>query len=247
LDDDKQWDATLEECVLYYSPKTVRMTFAYILAYAIPSEPHRLWEKHKASMCEDFLREYARASVIPFELQQQAEQEALRHIDELLQTFGKSLLSFEMMPVVETISEEERMQKELNLPSTDESIMKWIRSLFKCGAEQWLCFWDVMSAFQRQNYKCFFVLAGAGSGKTFTLQTIIDYHNAFEMNAGTAPAVVVHRLRLVLSCLRMVIQHIQLFIYQSITVTPNKLSVSLIHNMKKHTKNKSNGCKSPSS
>jgi hypothetical protein len=57
LDDDKQWDATLKECILYYSPKTVQMTFAYILAYVIPSEPHRLWEKHKASMCEDlFMR-----------------------------------------------------------------------------------------------------------------------------------------------------------------------------------------------
>ena len=76
LEDDTEWDNTLQEAATFQMPRQMRSLFATICLYCNPSNPRELWDNHKDSMCEDFVHD--RYSVIA------AEQMALHHIDSLL-------------------------------------------------------------------------------------------------------------------------------------------------------------------
>lgn len=55
LQDDKQWENTLTETATVGSAHQVRNVFAILLAMCSVSDPVKLWENHKESMCEDML------------------------------------------------------------------------------------------------------------------------------------------------------------------------------------------------
>ncbi|XP_071575058.1 uncharacterized protein [Temnothorax nylanderi] len=60
LEDDKQWDNTLEEAVLCDSSLKLRELFTVMLAFCQLSEPLSLWEKYKDSFSEDIMRQVER-------------------------------------------------------------------------------------------------------------------------------------------------------------------------------------------
>ena len=54
LTDDKEWDHAMTEAATFQMPRQLRTLFATILIYCNPQDPLQLWEKHKATMMEDF-------------------------------------------------------------------------------------------------------------------------------------------------------------------------------------------------
>lgn len=56
LEDDKQWENTLNEAELTCHPHKIRELFAIILTTCAPSNPRGLWDQFKESMSEDILR-----------------------------------------------------------------------------------------------------------------------------------------------------------------------------------------------
>ncbi|XP_071642973.1 uncharacterized protein [Temnothorax longispinosus] len=60
LEDNKQWDNTLEEAALCDSPLKLRELFTVMLAFCQLSEPQSLWEKYKDSFSEDITRQVER-------------------------------------------------------------------------------------------------------------------------------------------------------------------------------------------
>ncbi len=59
LEDDTEWDRALEEASTFQMPWQLRLLFATICSHNHPSDPCKLWNKHKESLTEDYLREYS--------------------------------------------------------------------------------------------------------------------------------------------------------------------------------------------
>jgi hypothetical protein len=54
IEDDKEWDAAMEEASVSRASPALRQLFVTILQHCNPSKPRDLWEKYKALMAEDF-------------------------------------------------------------------------------------------------------------------------------------------------------------------------------------------------
>src|SRR5271156_806354 len=79
IDDDKEWDKCLEECVLLQMPRQIRVTYAVICGNCQPADPKQLWEKYRKSMIEDYARHFS---------ENNAEQKALYDIEHTLQQYN---------------------------------------------------------------------------------------------------------------------------------------------------------------
>jgi hypothetical protein len=53
--DNKEAELTLKEAVDLKMPRACRQIFATLLTYNTPSDPHALWMKYKARLCDDFV------------------------------------------------------------------------------------------------------------------------------------------------------------------------------------------------
>ncbi|XP_054723407.1 uncharacterized protein LOC129233404 [Uloborus diversus] len=60
LEDDKQWQYTIEEAILSSSSFKLRELFSVILVFCHPSDPRSLWEKYKDSFSEDIQFQHER-------------------------------------------------------------------------------------------------------------------------------------------------------------------------------------------
>jgi len=56
LRDDAQWDRMLTEASTYQMGAQLRQLFVTLLTVNNPSNPHLLWETHRAALCDDLLR-----------------------------------------------------------------------------------------------------------------------------------------------------------------------------------------------
>ncbi|XP_050093817.1 uncharacterized protein LOC126576549 [Anopheles aquasalis] len=58
LNDESEWERTLQEAVTFQMPSQLRHLFALILSEGKPSNPLRLWESYADHLCEDFHRQH---------------------------------------------------------------------------------------------------------------------------------------------------------------------------------------------
>ena len=57
LQDDTAWDNLLSEAATSQMGAQLRQLFATILVYNQPTEPEKLWNKHREALCDDLLRD----------------------------------------------------------------------------------------------------------------------------------------------------------------------------------------------
>ena len=99
LEDDTHWHKCLEEAAASKAPSRLRSLFATMLTMGEVADPAGLWEQHRESMCDDIL----------FQCQQEAHDmalsyndtifnEALLHLDDMIQTMAGHELSFYGLP-----------------------------------------------------------------------------------------------------------------------------------------------------
>jgi len=99
IKDDAEWIRCLEEAELIMSAAAMRITFARVLAHCHPSEPHKLWERFKTSLSEDFARDTTR----------NAERLAYIEIVKALQDEGSDISNFPTMQQINVDAEEEEI------------------------------------------------------------------------------------------------------------------------------------------
>uniref|UniRef100_A0A182F499 ATP-dependent DNA helicase n=2 Tax=Anopheles albimanus TaxID=7167 RepID=A0A182F499_ANOAL len=58
LNDESEWERTLQEAVSFQMPSQLRQLFALILSEGKPSNPLSLWESYAAHLCEDYHRQH---------------------------------------------------------------------------------------------------------------------------------------------------------------------------------------------
>ena len=102
LQDDKIWDETLTEAALFTTDtRKLRVLFAMILNFGNPSDPLKLWEKHKVSLSADIIyNEKIRLNVQQLEINTDIINLSLYHLNEILETYKKSLINFPPMPLL---------------------------------------------------------------------------------------------------------------------------------------------------
>nr|XP_018910130.1 PREDICTED: uncharacterized protein LOC109039193 [Bemisia tabaci] len=83
LENDENWDATLEEAVIGDSPKKLRDLFAVMIVFCQLSNPMHLWNKYKDSFSEDVQRKLTnKNTIIDDEIKQKIENETLILLEE---------------------------------------------------------------------------------------------------------------------------------------------------------------------
>ena len=172
LADDNEYDNCLSEASNSRSPRQLRRLFVTLLLFCNPSSPADLWRKFAQSLSEDY----------EYRLQQRrsdsnAQLLALRDIDRILQSNGKSLADFRSLPQLST-----------GFDATDD--FAWLDDLDAADASR-----DAISDAERLNAdqrrvfdaveravedpmapsKLFFVDGPAGTGKSFLYNTIIGH------------------------------------------------------------------------
>ena len=186
LENDNEWHLTLEEASPVCLPHQLRELFASILAFCNPSDPSRLWLKHKDALCDDILhraQQEMRASGLQpsgtVEFSSVHEMDALRLIDDSLQGMGSSLSKFPTLP--QPPPREDRgpqrlihQQLALDSAASRKRVAEHARLLTE---EQKAIVATVLRALDDpdpKKNKVFMLQGSAGSGKSFLLNHILD-------------------------------------------------------------------------
>ena len=176
LEDDEQWDKTLTEIAESYSADHVRTMFATILACCRPSNPEELWEKHKASMCEDLLHKAKESNPhIDIVLTDAIINEGLILLEnKLMLISGITLSHFKSMPDPDRSNElgiDQDYIRETSYETDQDEIQRKEDMLLP---EQKIAFDSICAAVESQDGGgIFFIDAPGGTGKTFLLNLIL--------------------------------------------------------------------------
>ena len=176
LEDDANWDHTLEEASLFHSPNRIRDLFAVILVFCQVGDPENLWKKHRGSLAEDIKRQIERERGNVQLVQDYVFNRCLILIEDIVISMsGKTLTQFglpspsrEQEPVVsnriyhsEISYDTVHLNKEVaaNLP--------------KLNDDQKKVYEDIMNSVTTESGKLFFLDAPGGTGKTFLINLLL--------------------------------------------------------------------------
>lgn len=94
IETDKTLDDCLCESATFQMPYALRRLFATILVFCEATKIRELWEKHKESMSEDYLRNHCNSKTV--------EQMVLRDIRDLLHSMGKDMKNYDLPELNDT-------------------------------------------------------------------------------------------------------------------------------------------------
>ncbi len=157
LDDDKEWERTMDEANIFQMPVQLRQLFAAILVHARPTDTLSIYNKYKEAMYEDFVRDHS---------EYMAEQLALKDIQDNLEQFGNSLLEFGLPIPTDAYDRCEG----ININNEKQEAE---RLLDMMNAEQRSAFQTIMNAVKgEEGSKCFYLSGAGGCGKTFLYKAL---------------------------------------------------------------------------
>jgi hypothetical protein len=94
IEHDKTLDHCMTEAATFQMPCALRRLFATILVFCEATKIRQMWDKHLASMSEDYRLNQSNDATI--------EQMVLRDIRDMLQSMGKDITSYGLPDLVET-------------------------------------------------------------------------------------------------------------------------------------------------
>ena len=171
LERDDELDSVIEEATTIRFGDQLRDVFINILIYCRPSDTRAFWERHKRQLCEDHVRRLSLQQPTP-----QIYNLVLWYIQERLQLDGLDLERHFNLPPLNQLQPGDvpRIIREETSYDTDalrESIPGRIESL---NDEQMLVYNDVIQSIDNGEGKIFALQASGGTGKTYTLNLVLD-------------------------------------------------------------------------
>ena len=102
LADDKTWDDTLTELgTICFDCNQIRSVFAMMLCLSCPTDPGKLWEKHKLVIANDIIMmERERLQDPDLNWNQNIQNVTIFHLNETLATYNKSTHNFFGLPQI---------------------------------------------------------------------------------------------------------------------------------------------------
>lgn len=161
LDDDENWNQTMDEAIQYRMPSQLRMVFATILEFAKPLNPLALFLKYRNHLIEDYLLQYDEEISVD---------KCLQAIEEYLRQFGSSCNNYNL-PSPRYIS----ISPENVNPDFDVEIQQAAHQISMLNEEQRAAFSKIMDSIDgKTEDKCFFLSGAGGCGKTFLYSVLIN-------------------------------------------------------------------------
>lgn len=180
LEDDANWDHTLEEASCTDSPQRIRELFAIMLVFCQVSDPVLLWEKHRDSLAEDLQR------------QVQKDQNLNCKPDSIMEVvYNKCLIIIE--DLVLGVSGHHLRKFGLPSPSRDENALdldrEYLREISyditmvskqvadnvpKLNNEQRLIYSKIIECTASDIGQLFFLDAPGGTGKTYLINLLLS-------------------------------------------------------------------------
>uniref|UniRef100_A0A453BG92 ATP-dependent DNA helicase n=1 Tax=Aegilops tauschii subsp. strangulata TaxID=200361 RepID=A0A453BG92_AEGTS len=153
------------EATIFQMPTALRRLFATILVFCEATQIRQLWDKHLASMSEDYRRTQSNEAAL--------EQMVLRDIRDLLQSMGKDIKLYGLPDLVDADGSSNFDNTEV----TEERQVKVDQEhldLFCClNNEQLAGFNDIMDHVTNQKSQIFFVDGPGGTGKTYLYKALL--------------------------------------------------------------------------
>uniref|UniRef100_A0A453NBW8 DNA helicase n=1 Tax=Aegilops tauschii subsp. strangulata TaxID=200361 RepID=A0A453NBW8_AEGTS len=155
IEHDRTLDDCMTEAATFQMPTALRRLFATILVFCEATQIRQLWDKHLASMSEDYRRTQSNEAAL--------EQMVLRDIRDLLQSMGKDIKLYGLPDLVDADGSSNFDNTEV----TEERQVKVDQEhldLFSClNNEQLAGFNDIMDHVTNQKSQIFFVDGPGGT------------------------------------------------------------------------------------
>ena len=174
LEDDKQWDHTMEEAAVSRSPAMLRSLFAIIISCCHPSDPKQLWENHKMSLSEDILHKARLLHETELDYSTEIFNEALVMIEDKTIMMASKTLQDLGLPspdrTLQTVSREIRQETSYDT----EKLLTFVAEVEpKLTTDQQLAFQAVVENVRNNNGGLYFLSAPGGTGKTFIINLLL--------------------------------------------------------------------------
>nr|XP_051207578.1 uncharacterized protein LOC127323481 [Lolium perenne] len=147
------------EAATFQMPCALRRLFATILVFCEATKIRQMWDKHLASMSEDYRLNQSNDATI--------EQMVLRDIRDMLQSMGKDITSFGLPDLVDTNSSYEAEYREVVEERQVTADKEHLDLLHSLNSEQLTGFNDIMDHVTNKKGQIFFVDGPGGTGKTY--------------------------------------------------------------------------------
>ncbi|GJT32310.1 ATP-dependent DNA helicase PIF1-like protein [Tanacetum coccineum] len=166
LVDDNSQRLCLEEASLFHLPYELRRLFATLLVYSCPNSPRELWLAYENAMLEDLLR-YNQMT------RREATKIALQQINGFLQSMGKNIQDFGIVPQEFSSNELEDQAREIRAEKDIIVSQEDLDAIFKLNERQKSAFETIIEKAYSSGSGAFFVDGPGGTGKTYLYRALL--------------------------------------------------------------------------
>ena len=168
IENDEEWTNAMNEAKVFMMPRQLHGLFVRILIYCNPLNPEQLWENFKDPMSEDFFRHFDK---------QRSYAKAIKNVETLLQTEGKSMIDFPQLQhlisiITDDVSSLNDEISENYLTIGNEQMNKLNEKQLEVTKKVLHKTLNMNSTEIENSNNCFFIDGPGGSGKTFLYQTL---------------------------------------------------------------------------
>ncbi|XP_054720603.1 uncharacterized protein LOC129230227 [Uloborus diversus] len=177
LEDDKQWQYTIEEAILSSSSFKLRELFSVILVFCHPSDPRSLWEKYKDSFSEDIQFQHERQlQDSALSTKDKAYNQCLILIEDTVQTLGGQRLMDYGLPQPERFETNLQNREYMRETNFDlEDLKKKVHNAeVSLTGEQSSVYQKVLNSLESGSGQMFFLDSPGRTGKTFLLSLLLS-------------------------------------------------------------------------
>ncbi|KAL5575313.1 hypothetical protein UlMin_017012 [Ulmus minor] len=165
LKGDNNLTLCLQEASIYQMPYTLRRLFATILAYCEPDNPKNLWKNFENNMSEDYYK--LNISKIDIKIK------VLQQLNCMLESMGKNINDYQIVPYEINLSEDEKSMKEINEELTIIVSEQDLLAASTLNEQQKYAYDMILQKVFANESAAFFIDGPGGTGKTFLYRAIL--------------------------------------------------------------------------
>ena len=175
LEDDGEWVTCLQDASQMQTGTSLRQLFGSLLLFCTPTDPSKLWEQFREFICDDLAYRIQTRYHINHPSQEQVYDLGLYLLERILNSSGKSLKNFDLMPQpvfdwdLHTGNALITEQLDYNREAESNVATAMVAQL---NPEQRASYDTVLSAVLTGSGETFFLSGPGGTGKTFVYRTL---------------------------------------------------------------------------
>ena len=176
LSSDEIWISTMDEATRTYHPIIVRQIFAYVLAYGQISSPMLLWSRFKNSLAEDY-RRIKDSPYVTNRMIQLTILEVEKHLNDMRTSFRRFSTLSNLLENCNIKTETRKLETICYSQSERGEYLDLYKKAFNNANAEQKCVIEyiVKCLSNRTQNKLIAIAAAAGTGKTYILNSIINW------------------------------------------------------------------------